>query len=100
METKLNAFVKRAKELGAKVEKGENESSNKDFYMWSSSPNGGCGLSECHCSPGLWISATERNERVTVHFGSNYKRGGTGDYTQTDYENFLKLVEEYGVSFK
>lgn len=98
----LEAFKRRAAELGAEMEEipalpDPDGKPRPAFRAWASAPRGGCGEPDCRCSPGLWVSAAGPDGAgVTAHFGTDYKRGGAGDWTDGDRDRFRRLVWESG----
>jgi len=92
--TKLEEFKIKAKELGSQMESSPSFSDeDRRFDTWQSADNGGCGTGDCHCSPGLWITASEGKETVIAHFGSDWGRGGYGNWTRDDYKSWMELSE-------
>lgn len=92
-KSKLEMFVKKAKELGATCVEFVALKPDTAFNAFESAPYGGCGSRGCRCSPGIWVSAVEGNQGFVAHFGKDWQRGGDGTFTPQDFHAWEALVE-------
>jgi len=113
IDPKKNPYSKRVAEGVLAVGKGKLEQTgkvsvetknltgavSKKRHAWSSMPEGGCGLSTCRCSPGLWISAAEGDRIIIVQFGSGHERGDYAEWSEADATNWSTLREMSGASY-
>ena len=80
----LVEFQRRAKQLGAAVEKNDvfkpKQRSELDF---------GSSL-----APGLWVSASDGQSIYTAHFGKGWETDGIGSWNSDDLDNWTTLLME------
>lgn len=92
----VDQFVDIATSLKAAVEQRKidtpTDSSKSEFKR--SAPYGGCGLPNCRCSPGLWVSFFAGNRFAIAHFGTDYERGGGGLFDEFDFDRWRALCTE------
>lgn len=86
------AEVETSKHDEENVAAGRQKAADTKFRWWASADTGGCGSPGCHCSPGLWVAASQGEEIAIAHFGEGpFKRGSEGFFTRKDYLNWLKF---------